>query len=122
MAEPQIVRRALQFADLSLSNCPQRRGLSRCAKPPAGLSRLVDLETLEGGIPAVDAQAQLDQWFSAAILLDLIRRLKPLDRQIILLYLEGEAAQACKIAITPDELCAMARSREKLNATSAEPY
>lgn len=56
-------------------------------------SRLVDLETLEGGVPVVDDRAQPDRRFSAAMLLDLIRRLKPLDRQIILLYLEGEAAE-----------------------------
>jgi len=29
---------------------------------------------------------------SSALLFDLIRRLSPLDRQVILLYLEGEAA------------------------------
>ena len=56
-------------------------------------SRLVDLETLEGGVPVVDDQAQPNHRFSATMLLDLIRRLKPLDRQIILLYLEGEAAE-----------------------------
>jgi RNA polymerase sigma-70 factor (ECF subfamily) len=55
-------------------------------------SRLVDLETLEARMPSVDGEAQVDQLFSAAILLDLIYRLKPLDRQVILLYLEGEAA------------------------------
>lgn len=33
-----------------------------------------------------------DRRLSAAMLLDLIYRLKPLDRQVILLYLEGEAA------------------------------
>ena len=33
---------------------------------------------------------QIQRRFSAAILLDLIHGLKPLDRQIILLYLEGE--------------------------------
>ena len=39
------------------------------------------------------AEAHPDRRFPAAILLDPIRRLKPLDRQIILLYLEGEAAE-----------------------------
>jgi RNA polymerase sigma-70 factor (ECF subfamily) len=52
----------------------------------------VDLETLEARISSVDGETQVDQRFSAAILLDLIHRLKPLDRQVILLYLEGEAA------------------------------
>jgi RNA polymerase sigma-70 factor (ECF subfamily) len=40
----------------------------------------------------VDGEGETDRRFSAAILLDLIHRLKPLDRQVILLYLEGEAA------------------------------
>lgn len=56
-------------------------------------SRLVDLETLESGVKTIDARAHPDHRFSAVVLLDLIRRLKPLDRQIILLYLEGEAAE-----------------------------
>jgi RNA polymerase sigma-70 factor (ECF subfamily) len=51
-------------------------------------SRLVDLETLD-----VEISQAGDGW-SAAILLDLVRRLKPFDRQIILLYLEGETAAA----------------------------
>ena len=55
-------------------------------------SRLVDLETLEARISAVDGDAEVERRFSATILLDLIHRLKPLDRQVILLYLEGEAA------------------------------
>jgi RNA polymerase sigma-70 factor (ECF subfamily) len=55
-------------------------------------SRLVDLETLDAGICQVDGRAQADRRLSEAILLDLIHRLKPLERQVILLYLEGEAA------------------------------
>jgi RNA polymerase sigma-70 factor (ECF subfamily) len=55
-------------------------------------SRLVDLETLETGFSLVDAGAQVDRRFSLTILLNLIHQLKPLDRQVILLYLEGEAA------------------------------
>jgi RNA polymerase sigma-70 factor (ECF subfamily) len=50
------------------------------------------LETLEAARSRADADAQVDRRFSVAILLDMIHRLKPLDRQIILLYLEGEAA------------------------------
>jgi RNA polymerase sigma-70 factor (ECF subfamily) len=55
-------------------------------------SRLVDLETVEARIFSVDGDAEIERRFSAAILLDLIHRLKPLDRQVIMLYLEGEAA------------------------------
>ena len=54
-------------------------------------SRLVDLETVEARIFSVDGDAEIERRFSAAILLDLIHRLKPLDRQVIMLYLEGEA-------------------------------
>jgi RNA polymerase sigma-70 factor (ECF subfamily) len=67
-------------------------GASHVVRSRRLASRLVDLETLEAGIFLVDAEAQVDRWFSAAILLDLIHRLKPLDRQVILLYLEGEGA------------------------------
>jgi RNA polymerase sigma-70 factor (ECF subfamily) len=68
-------------------------GASHVVRTHRLTSRLVDLETLEGGVPVVDDRAQPDHRFSEAMLLDLIRRLKPLDRQIILLYLEGEAAE-----------------------------
>jgi RNA polymerase sigma-70 factor, ECF subfamily len=68
-------------------------GASHVVRTRRLTSRLADLETLEGGVPVVDDRAQPDHRFSATMLLDLIRRLKPLDRQIILLYLEGEAAE-----------------------------
>ena len=55
-------------------------------------SRLVDLEGLEEEPNSIDGQAQVERADSVAVLLDLIQRLKPLDRQIILLYLEGERA------------------------------
>ena len=67
-------------------------GASHVVRARRLTSRLVDLETLEARISSVDGETQVDQRFSAAILLDLIHRLKPLDRQVILLYLEGEAA------------------------------
>lgn len=67
-------------------------GASHVVRSRRLASRLVDLETLEAEASLVDAEAQADRRFSVAILLDLIHRLKPLDRQVILLYLEGEAA------------------------------
>jgi RNA polymerase sigma-70 factor (ECF subfamily) len=67
-------------------------GASHVARARRLTSRLVDLETPEAGISPVDGAAQVDQQFSAAILLDLIHRLKPSDRQVILLNLEGETA------------------------------
>lgn len=54
--------------------------------------RLVSLETLDAQLASVDGSALADSSLSAAKLLDLVRQLKPLDRQIILLYLEGEGA------------------------------
>jgi RNA polymerase sigma-70 factor (ECF subfamily) len=67
-------------------------GASHVVRDRRLTSRLVDLETLEARMFSVDGEAEVERWISAAILLDLIHRLKPLDRQVILLYLEGEAA------------------------------
>lgn len=67
-------------------------GASHVVRDRRLTSHLVDLETLEARIPSVDGEAEFERRFSAAVLLDLIHRLKPLDRQVILLYLEGEAA------------------------------
>ena len=55
-------------------------------------ARLVDLEALESEPGFVDGETEAHRRDSVARLLRLIRRLKPLDRQIILLYLEGEPA------------------------------
>jgi RNA polymerase sigma-70 factor, ECF subfamily len=54
-------------------------------------SRLTDLEKLEDEMPGID-EKQVDRQLSAARIFDLIRRLKLMDRQIIMLYLEGEEA------------------------------
>jgi hypothetical protein len=40
-------------------------------------AHLVDLETIEARIPSVDGEAESERRFSAAMLLDLIHRLKP---------------------------------------------
>jgi len=56
-------------------------------------ARLLDLETLDGEPAQLDGEERAANYYSAGKLLDLIHRLKPLDRQIILLYLEGEAAE-----------------------------
>jgi len=55
-------------------------------------TRLVDLELLDMEHPAVHDEAQSDRRYIVGKLLDLIHRLRPADRQIILLYLEGETA------------------------------
>jgi RNA polymerase sigma-70 factor, ECF subfamily len=56
-------------------------------------SRLTDLEKLEGEMLGIE-EVQVDHQLVTARIFDLIHRLKPLDRQIIMLYLEGEAAGA----------------------------
>lgn len=53
---------------------------------------LVDLETLEASQSRENWGMEANRRLSAAMLFDLIYRLRPLDRQVILLYLEGEAA------------------------------
>ena len=55
--------------------------------------RLVALETLDADATSVDGAEKAASAFLAAKLLELIHKLKPLDRQIMLLYLEGEAAE-----------------------------
>lgn len=55
-------------------------------------ARLVDLDDLEELAGCGNWRMDADHRLSVAALLDLIYRLKPLDRQIILLYLEGETA------------------------------
>ena len=55
-------------------------------------SRLTDLETLEDEMPGID-EGQVDRQLVNARIFDLIHRLKPLYRQIIMLYLEGEEAE-----------------------------
>lgn len=55
-------------------------------------ARLVDLEALDPEPVPVDAETRADQRYAAQELLGLVHRLRPADRQIILLYLEGESA------------------------------
>jgi len=52
------------------------------------------LEALEGLTNSASWATEADQRPSVTVLFDLIYRLKPLDRQVILLYLEGETAAA----------------------------
>ena len=55
-------------------------------------ARLVDLEALNTEPAPVDGETQADQRHASQKLLGLIHQLRPADRQIILLYLEGETA------------------------------
>ena len=51
------------------------------------------LEDLDTEIATIDGATEADSAISAAKLLALIHRLKAVDRQIMLLYLEGDAAE-----------------------------
>lgn len=55
-------------------------------------ARLADLDDLDAEPVAVEEAARADHRDAAQNLLGLIHRLRPVDRQIILLYLEGETA------------------------------
>ena len=67
-------------------------GASHVLRMRRASARLVELEALEAEPGFFDGETQANQQYSVSILLDRIYRLKPLDRQIILLYLEGEQA------------------------------
>jgi RNA polymerase sigma-70 factor (ECF subfamily) len=60
----------------------------------AGLSRLVSLEELEDLPDESDVERSLDESAVIGRLTSLIQRLKPLDRDVMLLYLEGMSATA----------------------------
>jgi len=66
-------------------------GASHIQRSRRASAGLVDLEALEAGQSEHWAM-ETNRRLSSALLFDLIRRLSPLDRQVILLYLEGEAA------------------------------
>jgi RNA polymerase sigma-70 factor (ECF subfamily) len=66
-------------------------GASHIQRSRRASAGLVDLEALEASQSEHWAK-EANRHLSSAILFDLIRRLSPLDRQVILLYLEGEAA------------------------------
>ena len=68
-------------------------GVSHLVRRRRATERLVALETLELEAAPVDGRAQADSVLMAGKLLDLIQQLKPHDRQILLLYLEGESAE-----------------------------
>lgn len=61
-------------------------------------SRLLNLEELASDPATWDSEEQADRMHSAGKLLALVHKLTPLDRQIFLLYIEGE--QAASIAET----------------------
>ncbi len=68
-------------------------GASHIVRQRRAAARLLDLETLDVEPAQLDGEERAANCYSAGKLLELIHRLKPLDREIILLYLEGEAAE-----------------------------
>jgi RNA polymerase sigma-70 factor, ECF subfamily len=59
---------------------------------------LVSLDVLEATPSEIDTEASLDRRLKAARLLELVQRLAPLERQVILLYLEGlDAASIAEV-------------------------
>lgn len=69
-------------------------GAAHVMRSRRSAARLVELETLEAGMAAIDGHAEIQRSCSASTLLQLIHQLKPLDRQVILLHLEGEGAKS----------------------------
>ena len=67
---------------------------SHLARTRRASARLVDLDVLEAEHGFVDGEAQANRQYSVSRLLELIHRLKPLDREIFILYIEGEHAAA----------------------------
>jgi RNA polymerase sigma-70 factor, ECF subfamily len=55
-------------------------------------ARLVDLESVKDVSGGEAWRTDADRRLSVGMLLELVYRLKPLDRQVVLLYLEGETA------------------------------
>lgn len=96
-------------------------GADHLAKRRKVSERLVDLETLSADPTAQAGEARERRREELAELQTLIRRLTPLDRQIILLYLEGETAVeiADVTGLTPGNIATkIHRIKKLLNATS----
>lgn len=68
-------------------------GASHVIRRRRAANRPVALDDLDTEIVAVNGATQADSSISAAKLLSLIHQLKTVDRQIMLLYLEGDAAE-----------------------------
>lgn len=67
-------------------------GASHVIRRRRAAGRLVSLEDLDNEIPSRESSTKADSAISAAKLLALIHQLKAVDRQIMLLYLEGDSA------------------------------
>jgi len=61
---------------------------SMCIRRRSTRAQLVSLEDIELATPAIDRERVLDEQKGLERLLALVQRLRPIDRQVILLYLE----------------------------------
>ena len=79
-------------------------------------ARLVDLEAIEWEPAPVDGEAQADHRYAAQKLLDLVHQLRPADRQILMLYLEGEtAAEIAEVTgLSPSNIATKIHRMKKL--------
>lgn len=84
-------------------------------------SRLVDLEDMEREPGFLDGERQANQQITVSRLLDDIHRLSPPDRQIMLLYLEGETAASIAevTALSPANVSTRIHRIKKLLARRA---
>ncbi len=69
-------------------------GASHIMRRRRDAARLVDLEAIDQEHASVDGQARAERQYTLSTLLDQIHQLKPLDRSVMLLYLEGESAES----------------------------
>lgn len=67
-------------------------GATHITRSRRASAQLVDLEAIELANAAENWRAEADIRLSAGMLFDLVYRLKPVDRQVILMHLEGETA------------------------------
>lgn len=69
-------------------------GASHIMRQRRDAARLVDLDAIEQEHVAVDGEARAEVECTVSALLEKIYLLKPVDRSVMLLYLEGESAAA----------------------------
>jgi RNA polymerase sigma-70 factor (ECF subfamily) len=104
-------------------------GASHILSRRRAAARLVDLDGLDAEPAFIDGEEQANQNYLLSRMLDRIYRLKPLERQVILLYLEGEEAasiaevtglSATNIATKIHRIKRVLNRRSRQGATHAE--
>jgi RNA polymerase sigma-70 factor, ECF subfamily len=98
-------------------------GSSHILSRKRAAARLVDLDGLDEEPAFIDGQEHADQNYLLSRMLDRIYRLKPLDRQVILMYLEGETAASIAevTGLSPSNIATkIHRIKKVLNRQSSE--